>query len=316
MTSEPGMSAVAVHAPARRPFAFEQSLAFLGRFPAMRGEHGLHEGALACAVREAGTLAAVRISAEGDGLRYELHGASGPLGPHAQAAICARLSFFLGLDDDLAAFYALAAGDAPFQAVIERLHGFHHVKFPSPLELLVWSILAQRAPIALARRMKQALVENFTNRVSLDGEQLWAFPDLAQLLTLDEDELAGLIGNRRKASYLHGALRGWAQLDEAFLRRGDHDAVREQLLALPGIGPWSATFVMLRGLGRMERIAPDPELTRAASAVYGHPVSDEELGRLASRYGGWQGYWAHYLRAGGWLTRPAGAGGESGAAEA
>lgn len=64
--------------------------------------------------------------------------------------------------------------------------------------------------------------------------------------------------------------------------------------------PWSTAFLMIRGLGRMERLEPDKESTHAASRVYGHSVSDEEFVELASRYGPWRGYWGYYLRVGGW----------------
>ena len=63
----------------------------------------------------------------------------------------------------------------------------------------------------------------------------------------------------------------------------------------------SATFIMVRGLGRMEYIPlTETRLLEAASKVYGHgkELGREELKRLAERYGIWQGYWAHYLRVG------------------
>ncbi len=296
-TNQADATRVVTHVAARQPFDFDHGLAFLSRFPAMTGEQGTGAGVLTCAVRADGVLAGARIRGEGDGLRYELESAE-PLTPEVVAAISDRLSFFLGVDDDIAAFYALAEGDPPFLEVIQRLYGYHQVKFPSPLELLVWSILSQRIALPGARKMKHAIVAHFGNRVVLDSEELAAFPELDQLLTLEVEDLEGLITNRRKAGYLHGALRGWAKLDVGFLRHGEHEAVREQLLGLPGIGPWSAAFLMIRGLGRMERIEPDKEGGRAASKVYGHPVSDEEFAELASRYGAWKGYWGHYLRAG------------------
>ena len=55
---------------------------------------------------------------------------------------------------------------------------------------------------------------------------------------------------------------------------------------------------MIRGLGRMESVSADREMLRAAKRVYGHPVDEAELARLAEPYGTWAGYWAHYLRAG------------------
>ncbi|MEA2137313.1 MAG: DNA-3-methyladenine glycosylase [Solirubrobacteraceae bacterium] len=287
-----------VHAPARQPFDFGLSLRFVDSFPAMAGEQCTDGGTLTCALRAGGSTVGARISADGAGLRYELH-AAGPLGESAVAEVTDRLSFRLGLDDDVAAFYALAAGDPPFQRLVERLHGYHQVKFPSPLELLCWAILGQRAPLPVARRMKQAIVARAANGIVVDGRKLWAFPDLEQLLELTQDELAGLIANRRKAAYLHGAFRHWQEIDESFLRSGDHEQVRQRLLEIPGVGPWSSTFLMVRGLGRTETIGPDREGRLAAGRVYGRTLTDAEIVELAGRYEGWQGYWGHYLRVGG-----------------
>jgi len=287
-----------VHAPARQPFDFGASLRFVERFPATTGEQGVDGGVLTCALRAAGTTVGARIAAEGTGLRYELR-ATDSLGDEAVAAAADRLSFYLGLDDDVAELYGLAADDPPFQRVIARLHGYHQVKFPSPLELMCWAILSQRAPLAVAHKMKQAIVKAAGNSIAVDETELWAFPDLEQLLALTPDELVALVANRRKATYLHGALRRWQEIDEMSLRDGEHEGVRQRLLTIPGIGPWSATFLMVRGLGRAERISPDREVKLAAARVYGRTLTDAEFLELAGRYDGWQGYWGHYLRVGG-----------------
>ena len=47
---------------------------------------------------------------------------------------------------------------------------------------------------------------------------------------------------------------------------------------------------MIRGLGRMESVSADREMLRAATRVYGHPVDEAELARLAEPYGTWAGY--------------------------
>jgi DNA-3-methyladenine glycosylase II len=274
---------------------FAASLRFLQGFPATTDEQRIEGEMLTCAVRASGTTAGVRVSADGVGLRYEMH-TDHPLHADAVAAVTDQLSFHLGLADDLGEFYALADGDPPFQRVIARLHGYHQVKFPSALELMCWAILAQRAPMPVARRMKQAIVTAGDNSIVLDGKELWAFPDLEQLLEISHDDLVELIGNRRKAGYLYGALRSWQGIDESFLRTGQHDLVVARLLEIPGIGPWSAGFLMVRGLGRTEKIAPDREARRAAGRVYGGTLTDVEFLKLAARYTGWQGYWSHYAR--------------------
>ncbi|QMU69067.1 DNA-3-methyladenine glycosylase [Streptacidiphilus sp. P02-A3a] len=292
-------AAVSLHLPARQPFDFAASLAFIGSFPAMTGQQGTSGTALTLALRENATTMAARLTSatEGSGLDCELT-ADGPIdGPTARAA-ADRLGHYLGLDDDLSPLYAAARHDPPFQRVVDRLYGYHQVKFPSPFELLCWAILCQRVPMPVARTMKRALVEAVGNRIERDGRVLWAFPEAAQLAALDEDELAALIGNRRKAAFLYGATRRWLDLDEGFLRTGDHGAVRARVLELPGIGPWSASFLLIRGLGRMEHIGYDREQARAAARIYGHPVDEPEFRRLADGYRESQGYWAHYLRVG------------------
>ncbi|RLK58494.1 DNA-3-methyladenine glycosylase family protein [Actinokineospora cianjurensis] len=291
-------NAVRTTLPAAAPFDFAASLRFIRGFPAMVGEQGAQADVLTKALRENGVVVGARLSAADGGLACELESAD-PITDETVAAVAARLTFHLGLDDDLTEFYALAAEDPPFARVVERLHGYHQVKFPSPLEMLCWAVLCQRVPMPVARKMKLALVEHFPNTITLDGSPLSAFPDLDQLLLLDEPTLHALIGNARKASYLHRGLREWADIDETYLRTGDYDQVRDRLLGLPGVGPWSATFILIRGLGRMERMAPDKEGLRAAAKVYGRPVSEAEFTALADRYGAHQGYWGHYLRVAG-----------------
>lgn len=289
-----------VRLPAREPFDFQASLGFIRSFPAMTGQQGTADSALTLALREAGTTLAARLTAvPGEPVLECVLAADGPIGDDAVRAAGDRLGFYLGLDDELAGFYRLARKDPPFARVVDRLQGYHQVKFPSPLELMCWAILCQRTPMPMARRMKTALVEAVGNRIELDGDVLWAFPDLEQLVALDESRLHQLIGNQRKAGYLFRSIHLWAELDEEFLRHGPYDEVREALLALPGIGPWSVSFLLIRGLGRTERVVLDKEMGRAAQRVYGRPVDETEFRRLADHYGRWQGYWGHYLRVGG-----------------
>ncbi|GAA2978439.1 DNA-3-methyladenine glycosylase family protein [Actinokineospora diospyrosa] len=294
--------------PATPPFDFGATLRFLRGFPAMVGEQAGGGSALTKVLRVNGQLVGVRLSPAGAGLErvgLERVGlecvveSTRPVDAETAAAVGDQVGFHLGLDDDLAEFYALAERDRPFGVVVARLHGYHQVKFPSPLELLCWAILSQRVPLSTARAAKHALTAEFDNGMALDGHVLHAFPDLDQLLTLTGQRLAELVGNTRKAGYLHRALRQWSEMDQRALRTDPYEQVRERLLTLAGIGPWSATFLLIRGLGRMDHMPADREGLRAASKVYGHSISESEFAALAAHYGPWQAYWGHYLRVGG-----------------
>jgi DNA-3-methyladenine glycosylase II len=165
--------------------------------------------------------------------------------------------------------------------------------------MLCYAILSQRVPMPVARAMKQSLVRAGGNRLVLDGQEYWAFPEAEQLVGLGEEDLLGLVGNQRKAGYLHALIRHWLELDEGFLRTGPYEQVRERLLQIPGVGPWSASFVLIRGLGRMEHLSADKEMLRAAARVYGRQLGEDEFTGLADRYGDLRGYWGHYLRVAG-----------------
>ena len=201
---------------------------------------------MVAALREAGStvLATVTADADGPGVRASLR-AGGPLGTAAASAAAARITFWLSLDDDLAPFYELARQDPAFRPVVERLHGYHQVKFASPWENVAWAILAQRTPMPVAQRAKRALVEHVGNAIDDDGRTWWAFPEAEQVAELDRDVLADVVGNDRKAGFLHESAQRWTTFDEHLLRTAPHETVRDLLLGLPGIGPWSAGFVMI-----------------------------------------------------------------------
>ncbi|MCK9874628.1 hypothetical protein MXD59_02320 [Frankia sp. Ag45/Mut15] len=285
----------------RQPFDWQASLAFLRAFPAMQGEQTLAGDRVVKAWRIGDQTVLARVSWDDTGtgaLRCEL-GSVEALPDQVVAAALDRIGFFLSVDDDLAPFYTAATSDPAFAPLVARLRGYHQVKLPSVLENICWAVLAQRAPMAAARAMKARLVGYFDNDVAGWGGTHRPFPSLEQLAGLPAETLSELVRHARKSSYLHGCVAALTTVDENFLRHGDYEQVRAWLLGLPGIGPWSASFVLIRGLGRMERAPQDPEGLKAASAVYGRPIDEREFHELAAHYGDHQGYWAHYLRVGG-----------------
>ncbi len=216
-----------------------------------------------------------------------------------ERAVVDRIAFFLSLDDDLRPFYALARDDPPFAPILERLYGYHQVKFLTPFENACWAVLSTRTPMPAARKLKDALTERFGGSLIVDGTLHLAYPEPARLAAVDPADLAATLGDGRKARYLSGIARAFAGTDEGWLRSAPYDEVEAWLRRLDGIGPWSSAFVLLRGLGRMERVPAEKRLLEAVAGVYGQgrTMTSRDVERIAARYGPWQGYWAHYLRA-------------------
>jgi DNA-3-methyladenine glycosylase II len=230
-------------------------------------------------------------------LDYILYGAQ-PFTPDLIAASEDRLRFYLSLDDDLTHFYHIARDDPAMAPIIERRYGLHQIKFPTLFENVAWAILTQRTPIPVARVVKDRLTQRYGGSIQVEGEILWAFPDAHMLAAADPDELGNLIRNERKTAYLIAASSAFADVDEHWLGAGEYDAVEAWLRAIPGIGAWSAAFILIRGLGRMERVTSNEPPLEAAARAYGEPIPQARFQELAVRYGETGGYWAFYLRAG------------------
>jgi DNA-3-methyladenine glycosylase II len=281
----------------RPPFDWGYPLRFLAGSPAthteqvVEGDHAIK----AWRTAEASVVTRIGRAPDAPALTVELVSAE-PVTEATVETMADRLRFFLSLDDDLATFARAAAGDPAFAPIEARCRGYRQVKFPTPVESLVWSILTQRTPAQVARKIQSRLMRELTPPVTGFGHELQPFPSLGQLAAPSEAELAGVIGNQRKAAHLYGSVQRLAEVDESFLRHGDYDEVKAFLLALPGIGPWSASSVMVRGLGRMERLPEDPAVLEAAQRAYHRTLAMGDLETLSARYAPYPGYWAHYLR--------------------
>ena len=285
-----------------QPFDFAKSLDFIGGFGPIAGEQSLAERELTKAVlidrqivvfqlRSAGSRAAPQLD-------YTLH-SDRPIGAEMRGAAEDRIAFFLSLGDDLRPFYALAEGDPVFAPIARQLFGYHQVKFLTPFENAAWAVLTQRNAMPIARNLKHALVECYGANLEVAGTRYWAFPEARAIAQADPGALYDLLPNLRRAEYLQAVAAAWSTADEQWLRTAPYAEVAAWLRGIKGIGEWSASFILLRGLGRAEALpSGEAKLAAAASKLYGQgrKLGEPAIQAIASRYGAWQGYWAHYLR--------------------
>lgn len=284
------------------PFDFSKSLDFLGEFPPMREDLAIEEQTLTRAVSYGGQAIVFRIRSTGliknPRLKYTLF-SERPLFTGIRDAMIDRIGFFLSLSDDLEPFYRLGYGDMEFAPILQKQYGLHHVKFITPFECASWAVLSQRYPMGAAQKVKQAITEKFGTALEVESRVYRAFPEPSRLAQATAEELLPLVRNKRRVEFLMGVAKAFSEIDERFLRTSKYDEVEAWLSKINGIGQWSSKLIMIRGLGRMEKLAVEKRLVRAASTVYGHgkPLAQARFDQLAERYGPWKGYWAYYLRA-------------------
>lgn len=119
--------------------------------------------------------------------------------------------------------------------------------------------------------------------------------DLYAAAANDPSAIGGAIRHPTKATSIATVVRGVADLGEAFLRTAPYAAARDALLAIPGIGPFSAGAILLRGLGRMDELPGMTWFSDEARDVYGASYDEAAILR---RYGRHIGYWSYYLKSG------------------
>jgi DNA-3-methyladenine glycosylase II len=277
--------------PTSRPFSFAQTLAFARRFPPCRHQLALDATSLATAFVVGGRPIAVTLRG-GGALELELASGLAPAQRDAAALHAARL---VGANDDIAAFYAIARDDATLRPIVEALHGLHHLRFRTLAEIAVYSVLMQRAPVTVAATLLGRFLSAFGAPVEVGGRRVFAMPDLADVSGLTAAQIAGAIGNRAKAARIVDVVRGVRVVGEALLRDAPYAEARDALLAIRGIGPFSAAAILLRGLGRMDELPWLPAFAEHASAVYAATI---DHAAIAARYGRMIGYWSFYVMAG------------------
>jgi DNA-3-methyladenine glycosylase II len=134
---------------------------------------------------------------------------------------------------------------------------------------------------------------------SATGTTYRAFPEAFQLALLHVDEINEVVRNLWKSEGVSSVSRAFDGVDETWLRTAPYEEVQKWLLSIKGIGAWSASFILLRSLGRMEHLPVDEKwLIQAVRRWYGSDMLEsKDIARLAKPYGDQAGYWAHYLRA-------------------
>lgn len=148
-------------------------------------------------------------------------------------------------------------------------------------DVLVCSIVGQQLSVKAADTIEARLRE-------LVGELT-----PSRLLDVDEDDLRSVGLSRSKVSYARGLADAFhsGDIDPFELEQADDPTIRETLIALKGIGPWTAEMFMIFGLGHLDVWSPgDLGLRRAVEHFFG-----EYRDEIAQRWRPYRSVAAWYL---------------------
>lgn len=194
----------------------------------------------------------------------------------------------LGFDFDLVAFSAWAAGEEKVAPLVVRFAGLRPSLSPDPFEALVTSITAQQVSLYSAVAIRNRFVERLGEAVG----RVWAFPSRERVASASDEDLVGLGFSRRKAEYVVGLARSNLDLGELALL--PDEGVKERIVAVRGLGEWTADWFLARHLGRPHAWpAGDLALRKVVRAIYG----DVDVRATGARFEPFQNLTAHYLLA-------------------
>jgi DNA-3-methyladenine glycosylase II len=223
-------------------------------------------------------------------VRFEV--LAGELGAAAQTQAAATLRRVLGLDVDPAPLGRPLAAERGLQAVAGALRGLRPPRFPSLFETFANVIPFQQVSLDSGVAMVRRLVERFGETLEHEGRRHHAFPSAAAIAAARLDALRACGLSRSKADSIRAAARaveGGEVSEEQLAPLGSAEAI-DRLVALPGIGPWSATLVLLRGLGRLDVFpAGDSGVARALGRLM-HLPTPASFERVVRRFGDARGY--------------------------
>ncbi|MFE2428997.1 DNA-3-methyladenine glycosylase family protein [Streptomyces sp. NPDC059373] len=206
------------------------------------------------------------------------------------SAVRAQLARILSLDVDGSGFPRLAEDDPVVAGLIAAYPGLRPVCFHSPYEAAAWAVIGHRIRMAQAAAIKARIAEHHGQRVAVAGESMHAFPTPLVLRGLSR--VPGLPESKveRLRLLADAALAG--DLDAARLRAMPVEDALAHLRTLPGIGPFSAELILIRGAGHPD-VFPRHERRLHASMAEAYGLGDPDASD-AGRLAGIADHWAPY----------------------
>jgi DNA-3-methyladenine glycosylase II len=216
------------------------------------------------------------------------------LSPSLKANATAALEKMLGLRTDLFDFYRFARRDKKLWELSQRFLGLKPARFPDLFEALVNGFACQQLSLTVGILLLKRLAINYGVPFRKEGETVYSFAQPDELARSNPQVLRQLGFSRQKGRFLIELARKVTEktLDLERIEHLDDDTALKELHQLRGVGRWTAEYVLLRGMRRLNVFPGDDigarnKLRRLLSLR--KPLDYEGVTRLLRRwkpYGG------------------------------
>jgi AraC family transcriptional regulator of adaptative response / DNA-3-methyladenine glycosylase II len=204
-----------------------------------------------------------------------------------------RLRSLFDLDADPSAVAEVLGADPLLAPAVAALPGLRIPGHVDGDELIVRAVLGQQVSVAGARTLAGRLAAAHGRPLPTPlGTVTRAFPTAAALAGLSPADLPMPEGRARALLRITELLA----LGDIVLDPGaDREEVSAQLLAVPGIGPWTVAYVRMRALGDPDAFLEGDLGVRRALDRLGVPPSQRSARAAAERWRPYRAYALQYL---------------------
>jgi AraC family transcriptional regulator of adaptative response / DNA-3-methyladenine glycosylase II len=286
---------VTLRLPYREPIQLATVLDFLGAH-AVPGVESYRDGVFTRVLSAPNGPARVSLSA-GDGVvlcRVRLHDT------RDLVAVVARVRRLLDLDADPTAVDAVLSADPALAPLVAKRPGIRSPGTVDGFETAVRTIVGQQISVSGARTVLGRVVAEYGRPAFEDPDEL-LFPTAQALAEVDPTSLPMPRARGRSVMAVAVAFAdGGVRLDPG----AERDDVRAALLALPGIGPWTADYLLMRAAAHPDILLSSDLVVRRAADDLGIDLTRDPR----PNWSPWRSYatyhlWAH-LYADLWSVTP------------
>ncbi|WP_128008840.1 DNA-3-methyladenine glycosylase [Mycoplasma sp. ATU-Cv-508] len=206
----------------------------------------------------------------------------GQLSQRDQNALTSQIKRWLGFGDPyLNEFHRLAVQDDWLKPILAAHRACPLVGQSDFYRALVWTIIGQQISMAAARTIFERFISTYGDKLVYQGQTYHAFPGPKLVATLKVESLTAVKISRPKAKSILkiSQMMVTSQFDYRALEKvSDLEQLVSCLVALPGIGPWSAHYLAMLYFRHPDAFpAQDAGLIKAIKLLSRQQLVDEQV---------------------------------------
>jgi DNA-3-methyladenine glycosylase II len=265
------------------PYDFDLTAAYATYFRGHYGTEWFHDGVFRRLLDVGDRLCLIEVRSLGtvDSPSLEMELKSTALNDAVVSEARSQTALLLGVSQDLAPFYKMAFKDSVLTPLARDLRGLHIPQTVCVWEALVFAILGQQVSSHMAHNLRTLLVQTYGLSIHESGVTYHTFPRPEVLMGAGVE---GMVASGER--------------DLESLRALPDEEVIRTLTSIRGVGPWTAQWLLIRGLCRPDAFPHgDLALQRSLGLLLrdGSPFRPQEALKYSRRWSPFRSYVTTYI---------------------